>query len=277
MKNDIDHIQDGIEAERAELEQKLSALNDHVSVEALTAEAGQHLRAASGDVVQKLLERFGRNAQSHPLAVAAVGAGVSWLLSGAGARSSDPEPVMRRSMGAYNGPKPAEGDPDRDTPVMVATHSTKRPPEMLERVHDRASDALGAAQDQLSDLRQQANDMRSRIAEGTEELSAEARARVIAAREKALEVAQASGRKMRYAGQAGADFAKDNPLVVGGIALALGAAVAGALYMRHSAQTDDNAVADDSDAFSEADRVFEEELARARAVQNTAAQGIPDS
>ncbi|MCK0139259.1 hypothetical protein [Aliiroseovarius sp. F47248L] len=276
MRNEIDQIQDGIETERAELEQKLSALNDHVSVEALTAEAGQHLRAASGDVVQKLLARFGQNAQAHPLAVAAVGAGISWLLSGAGAGSSStPEPTVRRSMGAYNGPKPADGDPDRDTPVMVATHSTKRSPDITERVQDHAKDALGAAQDQLDELRRQANDIRSRIAEGTEELSTEARARVIAAREKALTAAQTSGRKIREAGHVSADFAKENPLVVGGVALALGAAVAGALYLRNSARTDEDGT-DDFDAFSEADRVFEEELAQARAVRNTAVQGIPD-
>ncbi len=276
MKNDIEEIQDDIDAERAQLEQKLSALNDHVSVEALTAEAKQHLRDASGDIVQKLMNRFGQNAQAHPLAVAAVGAGVSWLLSGAGGAASKPDPVMRRSMGAYNGPKPAEGDPDRDTPVMVAAHSTRPAPGVAERVQDRAREVLDTAQDQVAELRHQAEDMRRRIAEGTEELSAEARARVIAARERALEVAQKSGRKVRDAGQAGADFAKENPLVVGGVALALGAAIAGALYMRHSAASDEDDT-DDRDAFAEADRVFEEELARARIVRNTAVQGVPDS
>ncbi|MCI2394026.1 hypothetical protein [Aliiroseovarius sediminis] len=273
MTNESDHIETEIEAERAQLEQKLSALSDHVSVDALTAEARDHIRAASGDVANKLMARFGQNAQAHPLAVAAVGAGLTWLMSGGGGASapSSDEPVMRRSMGSYNGPKPAEGDPGRETPVSVAAHSTIREPDLTEKMQARAKGAVETAQDHLTDLRKQADDVRSRIAEGTEELSAEARARVVAARERALDAAQTTGRKVREASQASTEFAKENPMVVGGIALALGAAVAGALYMRKSAQ--DNEEDERLDAFTEADRIFEEELARARIERNTAVQG----
>ncbi|MCK8463182.1 hypothetical protein MUY35_04880 [Aliiroseovarius sp. S1339] len=276
MKSELEQIQDEIEAERALLEQELAALNDHVSVESLTAEAGQYIRDASGDVANKLMARFGQNAQAHPLAVAAVGAGLSWLMSGP-TPSANPEPVMRRSMGAYNGPKPAAGDPDLDTPVTVAAHLTLREPDLTEKVQARAKGAIETAQDHLSDLRKQAADMRSRIAEGTEDLSAEARARVVAAREKALEAAQKTGRKVRDAGQVSTDFAKENPMVVGGIALALGAAVAGALYMRKSAKTDDEDEFERLDAFAQADRTFEDEVALARTERNTAVQGKKDS
>ncbi len=278
MTNEPDRILYEIDAERARLERKLAMLNDRVSVDALKTEAGHHVRAASGDVIDRVLTRLGHSAQAHPLAVAAVGAGVSWLLSGgAGAAARPDDTAMRRSMGSYNGPKPAGGDPDRETPVSVAAHSQPRAPDAIDTVQARAKGAVETAQAQLAALRRQADDMRNRVAEGTDELSSEARARVIAAREKALEAAQYSGRKARDAGQAGTAFAKENPMIVGGLALALGAAVAGALYIRNSGKAEGDEDDAKLDAFAEADRVFEDELARARAARNAAAQGIPDN
>ena len=66
-------------------------------------------------------------------------------------------------------------------------------------------------------------------------------------------------------------------MVVGAIALALGEAVAGALYMRKSAKTDDEDEFERLDAFAQADRTFEDEVALARTERNTAVQGKKDS
>lgn len=271
MTRELETLQTDVERERRQLEHSLSALNDRLSVDALSAEAGQHINALTGDAINKLVSRFGRNAQAHPLTTAAIGAGLSWLMSDPARSPGTHAPApTRRSMGAYNGPKPAEGDPNLNTPAMVAAHSAPRSPDMVERAQAKASDAMDTATDAVDAIRDKANDLRDRLSEGTQELSQEARDRVIAAREKALNAAQTGQQKLRDAGKTSRDFATENPMIVGGVALAIGAAVAGALYMRKS---QDDADVHDRDVFAKADRIFEDELARARIERNTAVQG----
>ncbi|MCV6824849.1 MULTISPECIES: hypothetical protein [Halocynthiibacter] len=272
MTQDLETLKSDVERERRQLEHSLSALNDRMSVDGLKAEAGHHLNAVTGDAINKVLARFGRNAEAHPLATAAIGAGLSWLLSEPDrSKKTEPPAPTRRSMGAYNGPKVAEGDPNLDTPAMVAAHSSPRTPNVVERAQDKAADAMDTVADKAGALRDQAESLKDRLSEGTQELSQEARDRVIAAREKALNAAQTGQRKLRDAGSASRDFATENPMIVGGVALAIGAAIAGALYMRKSQDEEEEL---EIDVFEEADRIFEEELERARLERNTAVQGV---
>lgn len=99
--------------------------------------------------------------------------------------------------------------------------------------------------------------MHSRIAEGTEHLSEEARKRVVAARRKAIDARRAAMRSARRGADAVSDFYDRQPLVVGALALAVGAALAGALPRT---RTEDEYMGEHSDhLFDEAERLFAEE------------------
>ncbi|QBF33310.1 DUF3618 domain-containing protein [Thalassococcus sp. S3] len=104
----------------------------------------------------------------------------------------------------------------------------------------------------------------SRIAEGTETLSEEGRRRVIAARRRAVEMRQFAARSMGDGSDRVADFYDRQPLVMGALALAVGAAIGGALPRT---KTEDDLMGSRSDSlFDEAERIFEEEKAKAASV-----------
>ncbi len=105
--------------------------------------------------------------------------------------------------------------------------------------------------------RMRAEAARRRIASGTEQLSEEARARVVAARERAL-VARDRAENAARAGIARSqDFFEEQPLVAGALALAVGAAIGGALPRT---RLEDEQMGRESDALMhEAERVYHEE------------------
>lgn len=103
-----------------------------------------------------------------------------------------------------------------------------------------------------------------RIAEGTEALSEEGRQRVIAARQKAVELRRSTARSVSQGTDAAADFYDRQPLVVGALAIAVGAALGGALPRT---KAEDDLMGTQSEAlFSEAERVFQEEKAKVMAI-----------
>ncbi|MBR9862119.1 MAG: DUF3618 domain-containing protein [Rhodobacteraceae bacterium] len=115
---------------------------------------------------------------------------------------------------------------------------------------------------------------RSRIAEGTENLSEEGRKRVIAAREKAIEMRRTATQKASEGADAAADFYDRQPLVVGALALAVGAALGGALPRT---RTEDKYVGAHSDRmFEEAERIFQEEKEKAARVAKSVQKEVKD-
>lgn len=112
--------------------------------------------------------------------------------------------------------------------------------------------------------RQRAEAMRHKLSEGTEHLGQEARARVIAARERAIEARDQAERSLRRGADRAVDFYDDHPLVAGALALAVGAAIAGALPRT---RFEDEQMGDSSDElFHEAERIYEEEREKAEKV-----------
>ena len=104
----------------------------------------------------------------------------------------------------------------------------------------------------------------SRIAEGTENLTEEGRKRVIVARQKALDLRRKTARSAREGADAAADFYDRQPLVVGALAVAIGAALGGAMPRT---KAEDDLMGSQSDKlFHEAERVFEEEKSKAMSV-----------
>ena len=105
--------------------------------------------------------------------------------------------------------------------------------------------------------------LRDRLSEGTEHLSDAARERVIAARQAAVDAQQQARRAMHDGSDAAADMFDRQPLVVGALAFAVGAAVAALLPRTRTENTYLGAQRDS--LMSEAERIFHEETERARA------------
>ena len=263
----FDRLQSEIETERAHLDASLAQLGERLSLRHITDEAAQKASDAGESLFDGVMRHVGPSTGPNTLANALVSAGVGWALR----KLENPTPRQNyRAQGMYNGPKPAEGDPDLETRVYAGP--TQVHPSTTDAIVEKSADALQAAQQQVREVRQQARDLRDRIAEGTEKLSDEARARVIAARERALDAADHTTRTVRKAGRQSAAFVQENPLIIGGIALTWGAAVAGALWWRKSDEDKGEA----TNAFEEADRVFEDELAKARLRGNSSVLGVAD-
>ncbi|WP_299869905.1 DUF3618 domain-containing protein [uncultured Roseobacter sp.] len=137
-----------------------------------------------------------------------------------------------------------------------------------------ASSTKSAVDDAAQSAKQGLSSAASRIAEGTENLTEEGRKRVIAARQKAVEMRRSAAGSMSQGTDAAADFYDQQPLVVGALALAVGAALGGALP-RTKAE-DDFMGAQSDDLIDQAERIFEEEKAKALSVADTVKEEAKD-
>lgn len=135
-------------------------------------------------------------------------------------------------------------------------------------VSDTASSTWESTRDGVSNTaeaaRERAAALRERLSRGTEHLGEEARQRVIAARERAIEARDYARRNMHRGAERASDFYDEHPLVVGALALAAGAALAGALP--RSRFEDENLGRYSDELFHEAERIYEEERAKAEKV-----------
>jgi hypothetical protein len=137
-----------------------------------------------------------------------------------------------------------------------------------------ASDAASAVSAGASSAASALSRAYSGIAEGTENLSEAARVRVIAARERAIIGRQKAKRAVQSGAASAGDFFEDQPLVAGALALAVGAALGGALPRT---RYEDENIGQQSDAmFREAERIYRHEMTRAKSVANAVAEEAKD-
>lgn len=117
-------------------------------------------------------------------------------------------------------------------------------------------------------VRDTVSGLSERLLQGTEEFSDEAKARVLQARQAAYDAKDAAGAALKAGGQTAANLFEDQPLVVGALAVALGAAIGGALP--HT-RTEDKAMGPSRESlFAEAQRIFAEERTKAMSVLRVA-------
>ena len=133
-----------------------------------------------------------------------------------------------------------------------------------EAVSDAGNRAKWGVKYRTAMTRDAAKRMREQLAAGTENLSDEARNRVIAARERAIAARREAGVMARARGQQAADAYNSQPLVAGAVAIAVGAAI-GALIPR--TRTEDKYFGERSDALmARAEQIYLEEKAKATRV-----------
>jgi hypothetical protein len=146
-------------------------------------------------------------------------------------------------------------------------------PSSLEQSKSKVAQAVDAskatATSAVQTVSEHAQAARSKIAAGTEMLSEEARQRVISARQAALNAGRATKRTVRWGQRSAENFFENQPLVVGALAVAVGAAIGG--LMPRSRFEDEHMGSHRDRLVSEADRILEEEKRKLGVVAEAAA------
>ena len=127
----------------------------------------------------------------------------------------------------------------------------------VDSIRNTASGAAHSVRDSANAANERAHVLRDRLSEGTENMTAEARERIVMARARAVDAWNAGGRYARQGGERASDMFEEHPMVAGALALAVGAAIGAALPR---SRTEDNYLGEHSDAlFNEAERIYVEE------------------
>jgi F0F1-type ATP synthase membrane subunit b/b' len=249
-----EEIQRDIERERADLSDTLSSINESLSFAGLGATLSDQVQNVGSDLMDDLGGTLIERAREKPIAAGLVLAGLAWMAFGASDR--------------------------RDAPVFQRTHSARDPSSANaaqddlaargQTVHGNRDCGRDDDDNRIERLAREAQKLRSCVNEGTETLTAEARARVVQAREAAAEATEQAIDGLKSGAGKTKDKMQDNPLALGGLALAIGAAIGGALMFR---QNEDDARKSRDALYREADRILEEELQRSASPTSRANRG----
>ena len=292
-----DDIERDIREERAQMSESINSLQQKFSVDAIVSDIGTMFSAQGSDIGRAVSQTVGRN----PAAVALVGVGLAWLFLGQNrgtGTAHDPwggENGRRRARDRYDpwqdetGPTIRSGNEathDADQQWIGRDHMARGRKHRArdlgrdgqEGMTGRMQEAAGAVGDAVFDAAARvsttASDLTERLSHGLDDLSEEARARVLAARRAAHDARQASREAMEQGMQAAGGFFKEQPLVVGALAVALGAALGGVLP--HSKLEDDTLGESSDRLFKEAQDLLYAERDKAMAMARTAAADVQD-
>lgn len=288
-----EEIEREIETQRSALTSNLDDLQDRFSIDGLVRQIGDQFREHGGDMGRAITEQV----KANPVPLALTGIGLAWMMFGNPRPSprtegySRAEDDYRRTRlehdRPYTRPTTRIGSP-RTSPSWVRDddEGPRGSEGLVARAKDGADSAATAVRSGLSSAGSTASDaaasaassvagaaesMRdgvaaagSWIAEGTETLTEEGRQRVIAARQKARDMRRRTMATVGQGADAAADFYDRQPLVLGALALAVGAAIGGALP--RTRVEDDLMGAQSDHLIEEAERIFEEEKAKAAKV-----------
>ncbi|KQT64412.1 MULTISPECIES: DUF3618 domain-containing protein [unclassified Aureimonas] len=258
MSLETDKLEREVENRRSSVESTIDALRNRMSVGQIFDEVQGYMKEGQ---ITELSQNLGRQVRDNPLALGLVGAGIAWLLMGDGVRgagrrvadrfeSDDPAPYPdyasvagRRERYAEPAPyrvggasgsigRSAYPDRDRDGPGLV----------------DRAKDAvMGAAESVADTLSSGASSASSGVSsaagslrDGASSLGDTARAYGHDAADAAWRAEQAAVDRARWAADEARrlgsrarrtflDTLQDEPLVIGAVALAIGAAIGASL------------------------------------------------
>jgi cell division septum initiation protein DivIVA len=278
MSKSTSQIEREIEATRAEIEGTLAALRSRMSLGEVVEEVSRQFRATGGP---DMMRNFGRQVRENPLPLALIGAGIAWLVIGNGRAAYRHE----HELEPYD--LDGEYDPDYEYNPYTGTHASQLPPTGT-GPSAGASVAPGAQlgadgggeekqrRGMASGLSESVSDAASRAGETASSAAA-------AVGDRASAMADTVARQARWAARrtgAGAaragrgvqrsflDLVEEQPLVVGALGIAVGAAI-GALLP--STRTEDRWVGPTRDRVrDEAARVGREQYEKATHVAEKA-------
>lgn len=274
---DPDRIEHDIDETREALRRTLEALDARFSTDRIVDRAADLVEREGGRAAEAAL----RTARKNPVATGLVAGGLALFLTDT-FRSSRPEADTSSRNVEPAGPASAAYDP-RMKPTAPGL-SQPEPPmagfdERLEAAERATSDIQSKGDSDMAHthdtaiadrVKRSARSMRKGLYDGLDRLPAEARDRVVAARLAAIDAQHAVEAQMRRTAESAQHTAREHPLLLGIAALGIGAAIGAALPRTH---TENRAVGAQRDRlFDEADRVFREEVAKARDVAEAAVE-----
>lgn len=204
-----------VEATRGQIDQTVEALKEKMQPRELFNEASRFMGAASDRTFTMMMQR----AKQNPIPLALMGLGLAWMVVGGRRRRNDQarwtgsgDYDSYEAYDAYDGLQESGGGRRLKRRIEGAVDAAK---DAFEGAKDKISDAVDHAKDGLADARTHA-------AEGAES----AKGRVSALAQSAQDRA---GRLSRQAQSRYHDVLETEPLVIGAIGLAVGAAMGAAL------------------------------------------------
>jgi hypothetical protein len=252
MNKSTTQIEREIEQTRTEIEGTLAALRAKMSVGEVVEEVSRQFRSSGGP---ELVRNFGRQVKENPLPLALIGAGLAWLMIGPSLRNGRVHYAHEHELEPYD--LDEEYDPDYEYDPYTGTRAGQLPP-------TGAGPSVGAATAPGSGLhtdggdydggqRSTASGMSESASSATSSVGETASSAASAVRERASSVADTVSHQARRAGSQASwaarrtrtqavragrnvqrgflDLVEQQPLAVGAIGVALGAAL-GALLPR---------------------------------------------
>lgn len=228
-------IEDEIARDRQSLADTIGRLQDRVSFDRLAQDAMDMIRDNAGSYTRSLDHAM----RSNPLAVALIGAGVAWMVLGPRSRTAEPGRSVIDDWEGEGGAVPGE-DPSKAQAAGGASQDWSARLDSLRhdaahrvRGIERSRRAGGSDRDHDAEhagvLRTLAGDMKDALSSGLEDLSEEARDKIVKAREAAYRAAMGTRGFAVAATRQSGRLVEDHPMLTGLAAFAFGAGVASCL------------------------------------------------
>ncbi|HZF75358.1 MAG TPA: DUF3618 domain-containing protein [Acetobacteraceae bacterium] len=252
-------IEREVEGTRARLTNTIEELRDRVSPGQMMEEAVSYFRGSGGN---EMVQNLGRQLRDNPMPALLIGAGIAWMMLGsrssANAYTSPSsttytQPPRPLSGTTPHGPEtrhlagapayvPASGSTSSSSYTSSSSTSSSGPG-LGDRVTGAVHDARDGVSSAASGLYERASDAAGRVGEAASAAwesatgaAGSAQARMSDARMRAADAAYYQSRALREQGRQGLDYVvRDQPLILGAIGLAVGAAV-GALIPNTEAE-----------------------------------------
>ncbi len=240
-------IENNIKNIQARMSERVDHLSDDLSLSSLASRTLGAKGNQPGELVDAALDTVRR----HPLPAALIGVGLVGLIASQKSRSSDGDSVAPVAN-SYN-PSAQSATTAQDPAERVASHVNALKSEVgqkvaaagetLNSVKQSASEAVGnvassaksVAGDQADQLRHAYSDVRSKAGNGSEQLREQISAGGDAVRRRARETSD----QIRDTSTKAAGWARENPVPLGLMALAIGAAAASVLTAKTKTRNED--------------------------------------
>ncbi len=252
-------IEREVEGTRARLTNTIEELRDRVSPGQIMEEAVSYFRGSGGN---EMVQNLGRQLRDNPMPVLLIGAGIAWMMLGSRSSanaytspssttySQPPRPLSgttphgpeTRHLAGAPAYVPAGGSTSSSSYTSSSAASSSGPG-LGDRVTGAMHDARDGVSSAASGLYERASDAAGRVGEAASAAwesatgaAGSAQARMSDARMRAADAAYYQSRALREQGRQGLDYVvRDQPLILGAIGLAVGAAV-GALIPNTEAE-----------------------------------------
>lgn len=236
MSQDTETLAREAETRRSSVESTIEELRSRMSVGQIVDEFAGYMKEGQAGA---MAENLGRQVRDNPLALGLVGAGIAWLLMGDGIRDTS-----RRVVDRYGYDDEDDGDdvalrmgegrlPSSARPLQTGVSSGTRADPTSSEGKDRLAGAASAVSSGLSSASARAGSAASSVGQGIRRARHDTVDAMTQAERAAMRQARSMGRgAQRLGGTARRTFVdtlQEEPLVIGAIALAIGAAIGASL------------------------------------------------